>query len=112
MGKKFGELKLGENIYRIKGLEIIEEQITNIHNHFVNPHYSVCINNNWIVGKYTENSYNNSVFSNYEKAEEWLIENAKERVKYLENKIDREIQEYERLEKFLYDKAVYRCKEG
>ena len=106
MGKKFGELKPGESIYKINELEIIEEKITDIHPYYKNSH-SVCINKNWIVGKYTENSYNNSVFSNYEKAEKWLIEKAKERVKWLEDKIDLEIQEYERLEKFLYDKAIY-----
>ena len=106
MGKKFGELKPGESIYRINGLEIIEEEITDIHPYDRNLH-SVCINKNWIVGKYTENSYNNSVFSNHKKAEEWLIEKAKERVKWLEDKIDLEIQEYERLEKFLDDKAIY-----
>ncbi len=111
MGKKFGELKPGESIYRIDGLEIIEEKIINTNSYSINPH-SVFINNNWVVGKYTESSYNNSVFSNYKKAEEWLIENAKERTKWLEDKIDLEIQEYERLEKFLYDKAIYRCKEG
>lgn len=111
MEKKFGELKPGESIYRINGLEIIEEEITDTHPYFANPH-SVCINKNWIVGKYAENSYNNSVFSSYEKAEEYIIENAKERVKWLEDKIDLEIQEYERLEKFLYDKAIHRCKEG
>ena len=106
MGKKFGELKPGESIYKINELEIIEEKITDIHPYDINPH-SVCINKNWIVGKYTENSYNNFVFSNYEKAEEWLIEKAKERYKFLEDNIDLEIQEYERLEKFLYDKAIY-----
>jgi hypothetical protein len=111
MGKKFGELKPGENIYKIDGLEIIKEKITDAHPFFENPH-SVCINKRVVVGKYTENSYNNSVFSNYEKAEEWLIENAKERIKWLEDKIDMEIQEYERLEKFLHDKAIYRCKGG
>lgn len=111
MGKKFGELKPGESIYRIDGLEIIEEKTINTNSYSINPH-SVFINNNWVVGKYTESSYNNSVFSNYKKAEEWLIENAKERTKWLEDKIDLEIQEYERLEKFLYDKAIYRCKEG
>jgi hypothetical protein len=106
MRKKFGELKPGESIYKINELEIIEEKITDIHPYDINPH-SVCINKNWIVGKYTEYSYNNSVFSNYEKAEEWLIEKAKERYKFLEDNIDLEIQEYERLEKFLYDKAIY-----
>ena len=106
MRKKFGELKPGESIYRINSLEIIEEQITNTHPYFASPH-SVSINKTWIVGKYTENSYNNSVFSNYEKAEEYIIENAKERIKWLEDKIDLEIQEYERLEKFLYDKAIH-----
>lgn len=111
MGKKFGELKPGDSIYRINGLEIIEEKITYATPYYINPH-SVCINKNWIVGKYTESSYNNSVFSNYEKAEEWLIEKAKKRVKWLEDNIDLEIQEYERLEKFLYDKKIHRCKEG
>ena len=111
MGKKFGELKPGESIYKIDGLEIIEEKIIETSPYHITPH-SVCINKYLIVGKYTENSYNNSVFSNYEKAEEWLIKNAKERVKWLEDKIDLEIQEYERLEKFLYDKTIHRCKEG
>jgi hypothetical protein len=106
MRKKFGELKPGESIYKINELEIIEEKITDIHPYDINPH-SVCINKNWIVGKYTKNSYNNSVFSNYEKAEEYIIEKAKERVKWLEDKIDLEIQEYERLEKFLHEKAIH-----
>jgi len=110
MEKKFGELKPGESIYRINGLEIIEEKITDVHSYYT-P-YSVCINKNWVVGKYTGSSYNNSVFSDYEKAEEQLIERAKERVKWLEDNIDLEIQEYERLEKFLYDKEIYRCEEG
>ena len=108
MGKKFGELKPGESIYRINELEIIEEKITDTRPYFANPSLvCVCINENWIVGKYVESSYNNSVFSNYEKAEEYVIGRAKERVKWLEDKIDLEIQEYERLEKFLYDKAIH-----
>ena len=57
---------------------------------------------NWMVGKSAINSYENTIFVDPERAMEVLKEKATRRYSELQDKIDQEIIEFEKLEKFLY----------
>ena len=70
---------------------------------------SVCLEtdegpDHWCVGKSARNSYENTIFVDPERAMEVLKEKATRRYSELQDKIDQEIIEFEKLEKFLYGK--------
>jgi hypothetical protein len=56
-----------------------------------------------MVGRSARNSYENTLFVDRGRAEEVLKEKATRRFLELQDKIDEEIQEYDKLEKFLGD---------
>ena len=97
-------MKIGDSIYLLKGLEVKELKITRISStSFKN---SVCLETNggsdyWYVGRSVRNSYENTIFVDPERAMEILKEKASRRYSELQDKIDQEIIEFEKLEKFL-----------
>jgi len=100
-------LKIGDSIYLLNGLEVKELKITKIIEYkFGN---SVCLETDggpdyWMVGKSAINSYENTIFVDPERAMEVLKEKATRRYSELQDKIDQEIIEFEKLEKFLHGK--------
>ena len=105
--KTFGDLKIGDSIYLLNGLEVKELKITKIIEY--KSGNSVCLEtdggpDHWMVGKSAINSYENTIFVNPERAMEVLKEKATRRYSELQDKIDQEIIEFEKLEKFLYGK--------
>jgi hypothetical protein len=106
--KTFGDLKIGDSIYLLNGLEVKELKITKISNTSLYEN-SVCLEtdggpDHWYVGKSAKNSYENTIFVDPERAMEVLKEKATRRYSELQDKIDQEIIEFEKLEKFLYGK--------
>ena len=103
-------MKIGDSIYLLNGLEVKELKITRISS------TSSCKNSvyletdggpdYWYVGKSAINSYENTIFVDPERAMEVLKEKATRRYSELQDKIDQEIIEFEKLEKFLYGKEV------
>ena len=107
MDKKFGDLKLGDYIYLLRDLEVKELKITKIIQYTSGN--SICLetdggHDHWMVGKSAINSYENTIFVDPERAMEVLKEKATRRYSELQDKIDQEIIEFEKLEKFLYGK--------
>jgi hypothetical protein len=105
MDKKFGDLKLGDYIYLLRDLEVKELKITKIIQY--KSGNSICLeteggHDHWMVGKSARNSYENTLFVDPERAMEVLKEKASRRYSELQDKIDQEIIEFEKLEKFLY----------
>ena len=100
-------MKIGDSIYLLNGLEVKELKITKIIEYkFGN---SVCLETDggpdyWMVGKSAINSYENTIFVDPERAMEVLKEKATRRYSELQDKIDQEIIEFEKLEKFLHGK--------
>ena len=107
MDKKFGDLKLGDYIYLLKDLEVKELKITKIIQY--KSGNSICLEtdggpDHWMVGRSARNSYENTIFVDHERAMEVLTDKATRRYSELQDKIDQEIIEFEKLEKFLYGK--------
>ena len=100
--KMFGDLKIGDSVYLLSALEVKELKITKIIEY--NSGNSICLETNdyWIVGTSARNSYENTIFVDPERAMEVLKEKATRRYSELQDKIDQEIIEFEKLEKFLY----------
>ena len=105
--KTFGDLKIGDSIYLLNDLEIKELKITEISSTSLYEN-SVCLETDggpdywYTVGKSARNSYVNTIFVDPERAMEVLKEKASRRYSELQDKIDQEIIEFEKLEKFLY----------
>lgn len=99
----FGDLKIEDSIYQLSGLEVKELKIIKV----IPEKYSGSIylytddKSYWYVGKSARNSYGNTIFVDPERAMEVLKEKATRRYSELQNKIDQEIIEFEKLEKFL-----------
>ena len=104
--KTFGDLKIGDSIYLLRGLEVKELKITRISNTSENSVYLETDGGSdyWGVGKSARNSYENTIFVDPEKAKEVLMNKATRRYSELLDKIDQEIIEFEKLEKFLHGK--------
>ena len=101
-------MKIGDSIYLLNGLEVKELKITKISSTSLYEN-SVCLEtdggpDHWYVGKSAKNSYENTIFVDPERAMEVLKEKATRRYSELQDKIDQEIIEFEKLEKFLYGK--------
>jgi hypothetical protein len=106
--KRFGELKVGDYIYRIIGLWVYDLKIVKI---MSNPReQSVSLYYDPIkgynedklnVGKHFSSSYNSTVFVEKKDAWERLIGDSQARYKELANEIDERITEFDQLEKFL-----------
>lgn len=98
-------MKIGDSIYLLSGFEVKELKIMRISN--TSYENSICLETDggpWYVGKSTINSYGNTVFVDMEKAIEVLMDRATRRYFELQDKIDQEIIEFEKLEKFLHGK--------
>jgi hypothetical protein len=105
MDKKFGDLKLGDYIYLLRDLEVKELKITKIIQY--KSGNSICLEtdggpDHWMVGRSARNSYENTLFVDRKRAEEVLKEKASRRFVELEDRINEEIIEYDKLEKFLF----------
>jgi len=99
MKKQFGDLGIGDKFYEIgkDRVSIVEHEILTKHN----TSNSCYINNCYYVGKYSYNSYNYSVFANYEDAWDYLVESSKIKCKKLIERINKDIDEFDKLQKFL-----------
>ena len=91
----------------MNGLEVKELKITRIIQY--KSGNSICLEtdggpDHWMVWKSAINSYENTIFVDPERAMEVLKEKATRRYSELQDKIDQEIIEFEKLEKFLYGK--------
>ena len=100
-------MKIGDSIYLLNSLEVKELKITKIIEY--KSGNSVYLEtdggpDHWMVGKSAINSYENTIFVDPERAMEVLKEKATRRYSELQDKIDQEIIEFEKLEKFLYGK--------
>ena len=105
--KMFGDLKIGDSIYLLHDLKVKELKITKIIQY--KSGNSICLEtdggpDHWMVGTSARNSYENTIFVDPERAMEILKEKATRRYSELQDKIDQEIIEFEKLEKFLYGK--------
>ena len=105
MDKKFGDLKLGDYIYLLRDLEVKELKITKIIQY--KSGNSICLEtdggpDHWMVGRSARNSYENTIFVDPKRAMEVLKEKASRRFAELEDRINEEIIEYDKLEKFLF----------
>ena len=103
--KTFGDLKIGDSIYLLSGLEVKELKITMIYSSLYEN--SVYLETDggldrWCVRISARNSYKNTIFVSPEKAKEVLMDKATRRYSELQDKIDQEIIEFEKLEKFLH----------
>lgn len=101
MKKRFGDLEIGDKFYEIgkDRVSIVEHEIlTKINN---NTNTTCYVNNYYNLGKFAYNSYNNSVFANYEDAWNYLIESSKKKCKKLIERINEDIDEFDKLQKFL-----------
>ena len=102
--KMFGDLKIGDSIYLLHDLKVKELKITKIIQY--KSGNSICLEtdggpDHWMVGTSARNSYENTIFVDPERAMEVLKEKATRRYSELQDKIDQEIIEFEKLEKFL-----------
>ena len=100
-------MKIGDSIYLLNSLEVKELKITKIIEY--KSGNSVYLEtdggpDHWMVGKSAINSYENTIFVDPERAMEVLKEKATRRYSELQDEIDQEIIEFEKLEKFLYGK--------
>ena len=107
--KTFGDLKIGDSIYLLSGLEVKELKITKVSSFKGGGSQSVTLNidgkvNGYdyvYVGKHFSSSYSSTVFTEKKDAWEKLIENSQARYKELTDEIDKRITEFDKLEKFL-----------
>ncbi len=106
--KRFGELKVGDYIYRIIGLWVYDLKIVKIKANpkdqsislYYNPINDIC--GDWLyVGRHFSSSYNSTVFTEKKDAWERLIGDSQARYKELTDEIDEKITEFDKLEKFL-----------
>ena len=104
---KFGDLKVGDHVYWITGLEIEELKILKTNNEGGNQSVTLTIDgrvrgHDWLyVGKYCSSSYHFTIFTSKEEAWEKLIKNSKARHRELVEEIDRMISEFDKLDEFL-----------
>ena len=108
--KRFGELKVGDYVYRIIVLWVYDLRIVMIKSdpreQSVSLYYDPIegfIEDRLYVGKYFSSSYSSTVFTEKKDAWERLIGDSQARYKELENEIDERITEFDKLEKFLSD---------
>ena len=106
--KRFGELKVGDYVYRIIGLWVFDLKIVKIisnpREQSVSLYYEPIEGYNedkLNVGKHFSSSYNSTVFVEKKDAWERLIGDSQARYKELANEIDERITEFDKLEKFL-----------
>lgn len=106
--KRFGDLKVGDYVYRIIGLWVYDLKVVKIK--AVPKSQSMYIYydpikgdkiNNIYVGKNFSSSNSSTVFTEKRNAWERLIRNSQSRYKELANEIDERITEFDKLEKFL-----------
>lgn len=107
---RFGDLKVGDYVYKIIGLWVYDLNIVKIksdpNSQSMYIYYDPIeeVNGDWLyVGKYFSSSYNFTVFTEKKDAWERLIEDSQARYKELEDEIDEKIIEFDKLEKFLDD---------
>lgn len=109
--KRFGELKVGDYVYRIIGLWVYDLKVVKIKSFSksqsmyiyydpikVDKGYDI---DNIYVGKNFSSSYSSTVFTEKKDAWERLIGDSQARYKELTNEIDERITEFDKLEKFL-----------
>lgn len=99
---RFGDLKDGNFVYRIVGLDVKELKISKVN---LESYSSVTLvlesGERLYVGKYFSSSCNSTVFVKKEDAWKRLISDSRARYKELEEQIDNMITEFDKLEKFL-----------
>lgn len=105
---RFGDLKVGDYVYRIIGLWVYDLKIVKIKanpkDHSILLYYDPIneIREDWLcVGRHFSSSYNSTVFVEKKYAWERLIVDSQVRYKELANEIDKRITEFDKLEKFL-----------
>lgn len=112
MDKKFGDIKVGDCIYKIIGLDVKELKITKIKKDkdsfsksvtlYFDPIPEIKDSCPWVyVGIHFSSSYNSSLFVSKEEAWKRLIKNSKARYKELTTEIDVLITEFDKLDEFL-----------
>ena len=107
--KTFGDLKIGDSIYLLSGLEVKELKITKVSCFKGGGSQSVTLYTdgkvngyNYVyVGKHFSSSYSSTVFTEKKDAWERLIGDSRARCKELTDEIDKRIAEFDKLEKFL-----------